>query len=198
MPLESGSGATAAIIVAVRHGETAENRDRIIQGHAPGHLTDAGRQQARALGRRLLRIGRFDRIVSSDLDRARDTAVLIAGEMPPCVLSTDARLRERGYGDLEGQPAFRLKRLLVENRTDLRGLEIPNAESYADFESRVDGFFRNLASDPSLRNTVLVSHAGVLRVLLEKCLGRAAWDPGNGEGFRMLLHGHSRFEVHPL
>ena len=57
----------------VRHGETRENVENIIQGHQAGTLTDLGHKQARRLAERLSEID-FTAIYASDLGRVLDTA----------------------------------------------------------------------------------------------------------------------------
>ena len=86
-------------IYIVRHGETVENNRRILQGHLPGRLTALGRQQVEGAAEELARSGvAFSRIVSSDLQRALDSAQLIADrlQLPEicCAYATGERLRE--------------------------------------------------------------------------------------------------------
>src|SRR2546423_11974175 len=57
----------------VRHGESEGNAARVFTGHTDSPLTARGRQQAAAVADELARVT-FDRIVSSDLSRTRDTA----------------------------------------------------------------------------------------------------------------------------
>ncbi|HNR00235.1 MAG TPA: histidine phosphatase family protein, partial [Trueperaceae bacterium] len=83
----------------IRHGETEWNRQGRIQGHSDNPLNDLGRAQARALGGRLA-VVRFDRIYSSDLGRAIETARLV---FPDRAIETDVRLREVSAGVLEGK-----------------------------------------------------------------------------------------------
>ena len=64
-------------IILVRHGETEDNKKRIIQGHLPGKLSDKGIEQARKVANRL-KNEKVDYIFSSDLDRAKSTAEEIA------------------------------------------------------------------------------------------------------------------------
>lgn len=59
-------------IILLRHGVTQENQAGVIQGQMDGHLTEQGREQARAAGRHLSQ-QRIDRAVTSDLARTRDT-----------------------------------------------------------------------------------------------------------------------------
>ena len=57
----------------VRHGETVWNVERRYQGHGDSELTEAGRAQVEAIGKRFRNIP-FDHLYSSDLGRARSTA----------------------------------------------------------------------------------------------------------------------------
>ena len=68
--------ATISLILS-RHGETEENKLRIMQGQMPGHLSELGKQQAEQLAD-LLEEEEIDVIVSSDLARSYDTAMAVA------------------------------------------------------------------------------------------------------------------------
>lgn len=93
------SGPTRRLVVA-RHGRTGWNLAGRYQGHADTDLDEEGRDQARRLAAELA--GRaVDRLVSSDLRRARDTAGPL-GEALGVRVRTDARLREVDVGAWEG------------------------------------------------------------------------------------------------
>ena len=185
-------------IIIIRHAETQENRNRIVQGHRPGQLTETGRRQARDLSLTLLKYGRLDQIISSDLERARETADLISKEIPPCKIVHETQLRERCYGRLEGRPVYQLKRLLIEHKRDLRALWIPDGEPYEDFELRITDVYRRLIAGNPDQNSIVVTHAGVIQVILVKILGRTWWDIGNCEGFRLSFTVNGNAEVHSL
>ena len=91
-------------VLFVRHGETTWNRESRIQGWASTPLTGRGRDQARATGR-LLRAAGVDRVVASDLRRARETARLLReGPQRSARYGEDGDAgRTRGRGD-EGGP----------------------------------------------------------------------------------------------
>lgn len=97
----------------VRHGETEENRNGVLQGHTPGHLTELGKQQARELGAKLKNID-FDAVISSPLQRAVDTTRIILDEgctnksnqMELCEL-----LQERDWGSLTLWPYAKARQL---------------------------------------------------------------------------------------
>lgn len=92
-----------ARIVLVRHGQTAHNRERRIQGHVDIPLDETGQAQAGQLARHLGAQGvRATRIHSSDLSRAYATAEALRTEIGG-VHESFPSLREIFLGDWEGQ-----------------------------------------------------------------------------------------------
>ena len=88
-------------ILLTRHGHTdVSEPDRYLGRRFPAQLSDKGRQAARALGDRLQSVP-IDRVISSPLERAQETAKLIVGERP-LDIETDERLIEFDYGGWEG------------------------------------------------------------------------------------------------
>ena len=84
----------------VRHGETLWNADKRIQGSIDIELDEKGRMLAGELGERLEGTY-FDRIYSSPLIRAYETACLIRGHRNIPIIR-DERLREISFGEMEG------------------------------------------------------------------------------------------------
>ena len=84
----------------VRHGETSWNREGRIQGHADIPLSEAGRHQVERVAERLAGHD-FSTVYSSDLARARDSALAIIGGRGVPV-ETESDLREFSYGEWEG------------------------------------------------------------------------------------------------
>jgi broad specificity phosphatase PhoE len=92
-------------VLIVRHGETNENVAGIIQGQLDTDLNFFGRLQAATTARHLSTF-RLDRIITSPLRRARDTAQAILEQQPASLqlqLEQDDRLKERAFGVLEGK-----------------------------------------------------------------------------------------------
>jgi broad specificity phosphatase PhoE len=91
----------AVRLVYETHATTTDNDAGIATGWLPGRLSPAGRAQARELGERHAR--GVDAVFASDLARAVETAAIaFAGRGIP--VFQDHRLRECGYGDLNGRP----------------------------------------------------------------------------------------------
>jgi broad specificity phosphatase PhoE len=112
----SPSPAAAALrIYLARHGQTAWNAERRLQGGKDIPLNDTGREQARALAARLEGIP-LDRIYTSALSRSRQTAEPLAGRAPVEALPG---LNEQSIGAFEG--------VYADGR---------EAERYAEFQRR--------------------------------------------------------------
>ena len=89
-------------IYFVRHGETVWNREKRIAGSTDVALTEKGREEAEERGKELEKLGlKVDRIYSSPLSRAYDTALIIASHLKVEV-EKDERLREQAFGYWEG------------------------------------------------------------------------------------------------
>ncbi len=88
-------------IYIVRHGQTAGNRKKVLQGRSNLPLNEEGVRQAEEVRDYFRREGiRFARVYSSPLTRALETARIIAGE--EARILTDERLLEMDYGPYEG------------------------------------------------------------------------------------------------
>src|SRR5699024_3486741 len=87
----------------IRHGETAWNAKKRLQGWVDTPLNDLGRKQALSVQRYFEQHDfALDHIISSDLQRAIETAE-IAFEIPREKLIKFSSIRERSYGLFEGQ-----------------------------------------------------------------------------------------------
>ena len=148
----------------IRHGETIWNRELRFQGHRDSPLTEKGRRQARALGRRMRQMA-FDELYASDLGRALETAGIIAGLTSHEVIP-DERLRERNYGVLEGltEPEIRVRHPDVLDLLRDRNPEyvIPEGESHRRQYQRNIAFLEEMAGHKAGKRIAAVSHGGVL------------------------------------
>ncbi len=167
----------------VRHGESTWNASRLVQGQAVGPvLTAKGRREAARAAERLGDVS-VGAIYSSDLERARETAAIIAGVLR-VPLHLDPALRERCFGDAEGHP-------LSELGTAASGIEgdrvvdaearPPAGESLSELYERVQAFVTGLEVRVPDGDVLVVAHGGVIRVAEAFCNGVAvddmAWGP---------------------
>ena len=91
----------ANMIYLLRHGQTAQNKARRLQGRSEHPLDETGEEQARAVGRWFEAHGiRIAAVYASPLQRAIRTAELAAG--PAARVRVDGRLIEMDYGPYEG------------------------------------------------------------------------------------------------
>ena len=105
-------------LFVVRHGQTQENLQRILQGHLPGVLTEKGLSEMQETARRLAAATRvfsettrgsdenhtsYDALLASDLARTRVSAQILASQLGMEVEPTPL-LRERDWGDITGMP----------------------------------------------------------------------------------------------
>ena len=90
-------------LILSRHGETEENKLHIMQGQLPGHLSELGKQQAKALAETLDK-EKLDVIVCSDLARSYDTAMAVARQKGLQPVATPL-LREMDWGIYTGKVA---------------------------------------------------------------------------------------------
>ncbi len=97
------------LVLLVRHGLTAPT-GTVLSGWTPGiPLDDRGRAQAEALAARLAPVP-LDAIITSPLERCRQTAEAIAAVGEGQAVLEDERVGECHYGDWTGQPLKRLAR----------------------------------------------------------------------------------------
>lgn len=89
------------LLYLVRHGETVDNANHIMQGQTQGELNEQGIKQAEELAERL-KGEPIDAFVSSDLQRSIHTCKLIAAPHGKAVTTTPL-LRERDWGSFTGK-----------------------------------------------------------------------------------------------
>ena len=85
----------------VRHGETVDNANKIMQGQTQGELNENGIRQAQELGE-VWKDRPIDVVIASDLKRSIDTARIIA-EPHGLEVMTTPLLRERDWGGFTGR-----------------------------------------------------------------------------------------------
>jgi 2,3-bisphosphoglycerate-dependent phosphoglycerate mutase len=147
---------TTTELILVRHGQTAANANHIIAGWTDVPLTERGKKQAAGI-RSPLEQYAVDTVWSSDLVRTIDTGALAWGDT-----TTDPRIRELNFGDLEGQCWRDLESEHLLALKDFKRFEAPGGESITEFAERVHGFVDHLSAGRHL----VFTHGGVMRLLL--------------------------------
>ncbi|MCG6877482.1 MAG: histidine phosphatase family protein [Betaproteobacteria bacterium] len=154
-------------ILLIRHGETLWNRWGRVQGWQDSPLTEVGLAQAHALAARLAG-DRVERLVSSDLGRARQTAEPIV-HRTGLAIELDPELRERNYGIFEGRTYGEIEREDPEAYAFLTRRDptyvIPGGESGEAFSARVLRALERIAGTHAGHRIAVMTHGGVLGVL---------------------------------
>ena len=152
-------------LILVRHGESTWNAEERLQGQLDPPLSERGREQSRALAG-ILDGPAADRVVCSDLGRARETAELL-GLRPG---RFDPRWREIDVGEWGGVVAAEIDAQGGE-LTNWRGgpRTAPSGETWDDFSARVAGAVDELvaAGGPWL----VVCHGGCIRAAVAHVTG---------------------------
>jgi broad specificity phosphatase PhoE len=158
-------------ILLARHGESDWNRDRRWQGHADRPLTDLGRAQARALADRLAAT-ELDAVYSSDLERARETAAIVA-EPHQLPVKELPELREVDVGSWSGLTrAEAEERYPTAFRRWTEGEEgWDDGETYEQLSERVVGAVMAVAARHPHDRVLLVAHGGSIRAVHAAALG---------------------------
>jgi len=153
--------------IFIRHGETDWNRQQRFQGQIDIALNELGHTQAQRLGERLAGEP-TDHLISSDLQRAQQTAAPLAAawQTAPTLMPG---LREQCFGVLEGLDVPTIKARhpdlwtqWLEHRADFA---LPGGESLRQFHTRVVEAVKLLAEAQPGRRVTVVTHGGVLDML---------------------------------
>jgi probable phosphoglycerate mutase len=165
------------LVLIVRHGLTAST-GTALTGWTPGISLDGrGRAQASAVGARLAGLP-IDAIVSSPLDRCRETAEAIARARNGTALPVrlDERVGECHYGDWTGQPLRKLAKdplwPVVQAHPSAVRFPGPAGESMVDMQARAVSALRDW-NERLGRDAVYVvcSHGDVIKSILTDSLG---------------------------
>jgi probable phosphoglycerate mutase len=189
---------TATTIILIRHGETAWNAERRLQGHLDIPLNAEGERQAELLAGALASEA-IDLIVSSDLARARQTAQAVAGPRG-LDLQQDPALRERAYGGFEGLLYSEIEARFPAAFAawQAREVDVPLpegkhiGESFRAFYARATGAILAWGAAHPGKTLALVAHGGVLECAYRLALGLSLETPRDFTVFNASIN---RFRV---
>lgn len=158
-------------LILVRHGETDWNQQHRFQGWSDIPLNEMGERQASAVAA-CLQETHIDRIISSPLQRALQTAVAIADlhDLPVESLSC---LKEMNFGDWEGMTFTDLEKQypdILRLWQDNQDNPPPNGERISQFGERV-GQLWDVVQPQEDHTVLVVAHGGTIQALLCQALG---------------------------
>ena len=159
-------------VVVVRHGETPWNVERRVQGWEDIPLNENGIRQAEALARHLARARQqgkqIDAIYSSDLQRARMTAEIVAQTLSLPVV-VEQGVRERHFGVLQGLVFSTMEVHQPEAARIWKSRDpdavLPEGESLRRFHERVTQAIDAIAARHIGQRVMVVSHGGAMDII---------------------------------
>ncbi len=162
-------------VILLRHGRTTANTGGVLAGWSPGvELDETGQAQVAAVGARLAPVP-LAAVVSSPLDRCRQTAAAVL-DGRDLELQTDDRLGEARYGDWTGRPLKELARepmwKVVQQHPSAAVFPGPEGEGLAQTQARAVAAVRewNARLGPDAV-WLACSHGDVIKAVLADALG---------------------------
>lgn len=153
-------------LIITRHGKTEWNKQRKIQGHTDTKLHEEGIAETKKSAEKL-RSFTIDRIYTSTLIRARQTARILATELnlsaPFHELDT---LRERFFGQYEGWDFEKVDKKFFTNGIDFFKAEIDGIESREEFIKRTVNAIDTIINYHENETILVVTHGGNISALL--------------------------------
>lgn len=181
-------------LLLVRHGRTTANASGVLAGRTAGvALDETGRRQAGEAGARLAAVP-LAALVSSPLERCRETAMAVLAQQPAegaSALQLEPALNECDYGTWQGRSVADLAResLWAQVQNQPTAVTFPGGESMAAMQARAVAAVR--AGDARVNEAAgaqavwaAVTHGDVIKAVLADALG-------------MHLDVFQRIEVHP-
>ena len=147
-------------LYVVRHGETMENANNCVVGRFNSSLTEQGLKQAKQVAK-YFEDKNIDLIVSSPLDRCKQTALAISNNHIPIIYSD--RLLGRDHGEFTGKHRDSINFDDYWNYN--KNIKYEKAESVRDLYNRVAKLIEDLKEEYCDKNIIIVTHSGIMRVL---------------------------------
>ena len=149
-------------VIVVRHGETYGNVNHVVESRSHGRLTYRGMEQVQAAAERL-RHEPIDVVYSSNLQRALDTAFILAEYHPEAAIVPVHELRERDQGIYEGKQWELVPYGQFE--AEFVHVPIPGGESWRDVERRTGLFLNGLYAMHPEATVLIVTHVGPTKAI---------------------------------
>ena len=143
------------VLYLVRHGRTAANAQGLLQGRLDPPLDVIGHKQAEAIAGR---IGDVDEVISSALERARETAEYFGKP-----ITIDDRWIELAYGEYEGVPTGEVPPEVWQSWKTNALFATKGGESFGALDERVRAACEDLTERIRGRDVVVVSHVSPIK-----------------------------------
>jgi len=162
-------------IVLIRHGQSVANLNLLFAGHFDADLSELGRAQAELTSEEVTKRFKIDKIYSSDLLRAYNTAVPIS-EKTGIEIIPDKMLREIFAGEWEGRSFDEISEVYKEDffvwRNDIGNSRCTGGESTREVGERMLAAMRRVADENEGKTVVVATHAAAIRSLMAICSGK--------------------------
>ena len=154
------------MIYIIRHGQTEKNKANVLQGRSDIPLNEAGMQQAREAASMFTAGGiHFDKVYTSPLIRAVQTAKIIAPDVPR---SVEERLIEMDYGPYEGMDLTHpLPEVMTFFMDFVHNPAPAGMEPLADVTERLGEFLEEIREEAAAKDILLSTHAIAMKGALE-------------------------------
>lgn len=154
---------TEGVLYLVRHGRTEANAQGLLQGRLDPGLDEIGLRQAAAIA---AMVGEVDEVISSPLQRARQTADHFGREV-----TIDERWIEVAYGEYEGMPTSEVPMEVWQEWRTNSDFATKGGESFSSLDARVKDACEDLADRIAERDVVVVSHVSPIKSAVAWALG---------------------------
>ena len=159
------------MLYIIRHGETAKNKQKLLQGRSDMPLNERGSLQAEKAGAFFRERGiSFDAVYSSPLIRAVQTALQISSNIASASesIKIDNRLIEMDYGPYEGMDLEDPAPEVMAFFRDFAGTPAPEGmEQLGDVVSRLGELLEEIIEEARTGNVLLSTHAIAMKGALE-------------------------------
>jgi broad specificity phosphatase PhoE len=155
------------VLILLRHGRTAANKEGRLQGRLDQDLDDLGQRQAAAAARYLAGVpGGIDGVIASPLRRAQQTAAALGRDV-----ETDERWIELAYGVYEGVPHAEVPSEVWQTWRQDFSYVPEGGESLTALDSRVREACADVLERAADENIVVVSHVSPMKSAVAWALG---------------------------
>ncbi|WP_152656282.1 histidine phosphatase family protein [Oceanobacillus sp. CFH 90083] len=174
-------------ILLIRHGESKADILKVHEGRADFSLTKKGHQQVKKLAEVVKTKYSANKIYSSTLIRAKETAEVIADNLNKSIIFEDD-LMEQNNGILAGMPLSEVNNV---KKPCYLHESIQDGESAIDFRLRIEKVFSKIiVENEEERRVAIVTHGGVINCILRAFynmpVNQEYWFQTGDTGFHLL------------